>query len=723
MDELTRLHEGLLQALRSSGRDYDIEKIDMAYKFANEAHKDQKRLSGEPYMIHPVAVANQLVDLGMDNESVIAGLLHDVVEDTPVELAEIRSRFGKEVANLIDGLTKIEKIPYASREEEQAENVRKMLIAMAGDIRVIIIKLADRVHNMSTMQFQTPQKQRDKSRESMEVYAPIAHRLGIRGVKEYLEDTSLRYLDPVAYKEIEESLGVFTHDREEFIKKTKEEIEDRLSQHIPNAYITGRVKSVHGIYRKMFLQGKSIDEVFDIFAVRVIVDSVNDCYNVLGIIHDMFRPLPNRFKDYISTPKANMYQSLHTTVMGKDGIPFEVQIRTWEMHHTAEYGIAAHWKYKLGLSKNDAMDQRVAWIKQVLDGQEGDATDVVNTIKSDLATEDVYVFTPKGDVISLPMGSNVIDVAYAIHSAVGNRMIGAKVDKRIVSLDYHVKTGEIVEILTTKEAGHGPSRDWLNMVKTSEARNKIRTWFKKERREENIAEGKLIVEREFKRNNIELLPELVTLMVETIGRRHGSNTEDDFYAAVGYGGIQLWKVLPRVKEEYQKIKKPVPEIPATPVPMPVSKKASGGVLIDGMDNCLIKFSRCCSPLPGDEIVGFITRGYGVSIHKRNCSNVPKDIVNCAEPERWTAARWAGEVKDEFKATLQIVSTDRGGLLADITILLSSTMHLFIHSLNSRELKNGNAFITITLAISSIDQLNKIIDKLRKVNGIISVDRI
>ncbi|MBR4889262.1 MAG: bifunctional (p)ppGpp synthetase/guanosine-3',5'-bis(diphosphate) 3'-pyrophosphohydrolase, partial [Clostridia bacterium] len=525
MEELNRMHQELLQALRSSGRDYDIEKIDLAYLFANEAHKDQKRLSGEPYMIHPVAVANQLVDLGMDSESVIAGLLHDVVEDTPVELAEIRAKFGKEVANLIDGLTKIEKIPFASREEEQAENVRKMLIAMAGDIRVIIIKLADRVHNMSTMQFQTPQKQRDKSRESMEVYAPIAHRLGIRGVKEYLEDTSLRYLDPVAYKEIEEALATFTSDREEFIKKTKQEIQERLAQHIPNGHITGRVKSVHGIYRKMFLQGKSIDEVFDIFAVRVIVDSVNDCYNVLGIIHDMFRPLPNRFKDYISTPKANMYQSLHTTVMGKDGIPFEVQIRTWEMHQTAEYGIAAHWKYKLGLGKgSDSMDQRVAWIRQVLDGQEGDATDVVNTIKSDLAAEDVYVFTPKGDVISLPMGSNVIDVAYAIHSAVGNRMIGAKVDKRIVSLDYQVKTGEIVEILTTKEAGHGPSRDWLNMVKTSEARNKIRTWFKKERREENIAEGKEIVVREFKRNSIEMLPELITLMVETIGRRNGSNT-------------------------------------------------------------------------------------------------------------------------------------------------------------------------------------------------------
>ena len=724
-DELEKAHEELLHMLHTSGRDYDIDKIEAAYVFAREAHKDQKRLSGEPYMIHPVAVANQLVDLGMDTESVIAGLLHDVVEDTPVQLSEIRTRFGKEVANLIDGLTKIEKIPYTSREEEQAENVRKMLIAMAGDIRVIIIKLADRVHNMSTMQFQTPQKQRDKSRESMEVYAPIAHRLGIRAIKEYLEDTSLRYLDPVAYKEIETALEAFTHDREEFIEKTKREIRERVSQTIPNIYIEGRVKSIHGIYRKMFLQGKTIDELFDIFAVRVIVDTVNDCYNVLGIIHDMYRPLPNRFKDYISTPKANMYQSLHTTVMGKDGIPFEVQIRTWEMHHTAEYGIAAHWKYKLGLGKsNDSLDQRVAWIRQVLDNQsEGDATDVVNTIKSDLSTEDVYVFTPKGDVISLPAGSNVIDVAYAIHSAVGNRMIGAKVDKRIVSLDYQVKTGEIVEILTTKEAGHGPSRDWLNMVKTSEARNKIRTWFKKERREENIAEGKLIVEREFKRNNMELLPELVNLMVETIGRRNGCSNEDDFYAAVGYGGIQLWKILPRVKEEYQKIKKPAPELPVAPAPSASGKKASGGVLIDGMDNCLIKFSRCCSPLPGDEIVGFITRGYGVSIHKRSCSNVPKDLAHCAEPERWTAARWAGEVKEEFKATLQVVSADRSGLLADITILLSSTMHLFIHNLNSRELKNGNAFITVTLAISSIDQLNKIIERLRKVNGVISVERI
>lgn len=724
-DELDILHDDLMQEIKNSGREYQTDRIEQAYLFAREAHKDQKRLSGEPYMIHPLAVAKQLVDLGMDSESVMAGLLHDVVEDTPVELSDIRSRFGKEVANLIDGLTKIEKIPFTSREEEQAENVRKMLIAMAGDIRVIIIKLADRVHNMSTLQFQSPQKQRDKARESMEIYAPIAHRLGIRGIKEYLEDTSLRYLDPVAYKEIQDALEALTHDREDFIERTKKEISDRVSQTIPGIYIEGRVKSINGIYRKVFLQGKSIDEIFDIFAVRVIVDNLNDCYNVLGIIHDMFRPLPNRFKDYISTPKANMYQSLHTTVMGKDGIPFEVQIRTWEMHHTAEYGIAAHWKYKLGMEKggNTGLDQRLTWIRQVLDSQSsGDATDVVNTIKSDLSTEDVFVFTPKGDVISLPAGSNVIDVAYAIHSAVGNRMIGAKVDKRIVSLDYKVKTGEIVEILTTKEAGHGPSRDWLNMVKTSEARNKIRTWFKKERREENIAEGKAMVEREFKRNNIELLPELITLMLETIGRKNGCNTEDDFYAAVGYGGVQLWRVLPRVKEEYQKLKKPAPEVPTIPQQATTSSKASGGVLIDGMDNCLIKFSRCCSPLPGDEIVGFITRGYGVSIHKRSCTNVPRDLVHCQEPERWVAARWASNVKEEFKASLQVVSADRAGLLADVTIMLSN-MHLFIHTLNSRELKNGNALIMVTLAVNSIDQLNKIIDKLSKINGVISVDRI
>ena len=485
-------YEELKALLLASDRDFDMEKIDKAYQFALESHGDQKRRSGVPYILHPVSVAYILVELGMDTESIVASLLHDVVEDTPVGLEEIKKLFGIEVANLTDGVTKLGRIPYSSREEQQAENLRKMLIAMADDIRVIIIKLADRLHNMRTIEFMPDQKRRDKALETMEVYAPIAHRLGIRALKEEMEDISLRYLDPIGYHEIESALAMKSGEREEFINKIKKQIYDRVSSVIPNVHLEGRVKSINGIYRKVFVQGKSMEEIYDIYAVRVIVDSLNDCYNVLGMIHDMYRPIPNRFKDYISTPKPNLYQSLHTTVLGKEGVPFEVQIRTWEMHHTAEYGIAAHWKYKLGLTKSDSFEQRLMWVRQMLENQQDtvDSTELVRTSKTDLAPEEVFVFTPKGDVISLPIGSTVIDFAYAIHSAVGNRMIGAKVDGRIVPIDYKVKTGEIIDVLTTKEESHGPSRDWLKIVKTSEARNKIRQWFKKEKREENIIEGK-----------------------------------------------------------------------------------------------------------------------------------------------------------------------------------------------------------------------------------------
>ena len=636
------------------------------------------------------------------------------------------------MALLIDGVTKLGKIPYSSREEQQAENLRKMLMAMAEDIRVIIIKFADRMHNLSTLEYMSPQKQRDKAVECLEVYAPIAHRLGIRTVKEYMEDVSLKYLDPLAYREIEDDLASRSNSSKQFIEDTKALIRSRVEVSIPDVYIEGRVKSVYGIYRKMFIQGKAFDEIYDVFAVRVIVDTIEDCYNVLGIIHDMFQPLPNRFKDYISMPKPNMYQSLHTTVITKAGVPFEVQIRTWEMHHTAEYGIAAHWKYKLGMSAKDsdnaALDDRLAWIRQMLENQaeSEDVTDLVHSIKSDLIPEEVFVFTPRGDVINLPLGSTVIDFAYAIHSAVGNRMIGAKVDKRIVPLDYKVKTGEIIEILTTKEAGKGPNRDWLTLVRTSEARNKIRAWFKKEKRDENIVEGKAELEREFKRSNIQLTRELMDYMIESVGKRHNCATEDDFYAAIGYGGIQLWKVLPRIKEEAQRLQKSASpdqpqELPPPTTPEPKGRVASG-VLVDGMDNCLIKFSRCCNPLPGDEIIGFITRGFGVSIHKRSCSNVPRDLTQCPEPERWVNAHWAGDVKDDFKSTLHILAVDRGGLLADVTQQLSN-MKIFIHALNSRQERgSGNAIISATISINGLPQLQNIIERLGKIPGVISIDR-
>ena len=715
-------YEELKALLLASDRDFDMEKIDKAYQFALESHGDQKRRSGVPYILHPVSVAYILVELGMDTESIVASLLHDVVEDTPVGLEEIKKLFGIEVANLTDGVTKLGRIPYSSREEQQAENLRKMLIAMADDIRVIIIKLADRLHNMRTIEFMPDQKRRDKALETMEVYAPIAHRLGIRALKEEMEDISLRYLDPIGYHEIESALAMKSGEREEFINKIKKQIYDRVSSVIPNVHLEGRVKSINGIYRKVFVQGKSMEEIYDIYAVRVIVDSLNDCYNVLGMIHDMYRPIPNRFKDYISTPKPNLYQSLHTTVLGKEGVPFEVQIRTWEMHHPAEYGIAAHWKYKLGLTKSDSFEQRLMWVRQMLENQQDtvDSTELVRTIKTDLAPEEVFVFTPKGDVISLPIGSTVIDFAYAIHSAVGNRMIGAKVDGRIVPIDYKVKTGEIIDVLTTKEESHGPSRDWLKIVKTSEARNKIRQWFKKEKREENIIEGKAEIEREFRRNGIELPEPEMKAFLEEIATHQHCQTVEDLYAALGYGGIQLWRLMPRIRDNYNKIKKPVEESQEVRYQKAPSK-ATGGVIIDGIDNCLIKFSKCCNPLPGDDIIGFITRGYGVSIHKRSCTNVPKDISKAAEPERWVNARWAGDIQDEFESTLEILASDRTGLLADLTNQLSS-MHIFIHALNSRELKDNNAIIYATITVNGLEHLKSVISRLSNISGIISIGR-
>ncbi len=715
-------YEELKALLLASDRDFDMEKIDAAYQFALKSHGDQKRRSGVPYILHPVSVAYILVELGMDTESIVASLLHDVVEDTPVGLEEIKKLFGIEVANLTDGVTKLGRIPYSSREEQQAENLRKMLIAMADDIRVIIIKLADRLHNMRTIEFMPDQKRRDKALETMEVYAPIAHRLGIRALKEEMEDISLRYLDPIGYHEIESALAMKSGEREEFINKIKKQIYDRVSSVIPNVHLEGRVKSINGIYRKVFVQGKSMEEIYDIYAVRVIVDSLNDCYNVLGMIHDMYRPIPNRFKDYISTPKPNLYQSLHTTVLGKEGVPFEVQIRTWEMHHTAEYGIAAHWKYKLGLTKSDSFEQRLMWVRQMLENQQDtvDSTELVRTIKTDLAPEEVFVFTPKGDVISLPIGSTVIDFAYAIHSAVGNRMIGAKVDGRIVPMDYKVKTGEIIDVLTTKEESHGPSRDWLKIVKTSEARNKIRQWFKKEKREENIIEGKAEIEREFRRNGIELPEPEMKAFLEEIATHQHCQTVEDLYAALGYGGIQLWRLMPRIRDNYNKIKKPVEESQEVRY-QKVPSKATGGVIIDGIDNCLIKFSKCCNPLPGDDIIGFITRGYGVSIHKRSCTNVPKDTSKAAEPERWVTARWAGDIQDEFESTLEILASDRTGLLADLTNQLSS-MHIFIHALNSRELKDNNAIIYATITVNGLEHLKSVISRLSNISGIISIGR-
>lgn len=723
MDELIeKAWKKLRDKLDASGKKYDLPLIERAFQVALKAHGDQKRESGEPYITHPIEVACIVVELGMDSESVAAALMHDVVEDTDLELEDIEKMFGHEIANLVDGLTKLRRIPYSDREEQQAENVRKMLIAMADDIRVIIIKLADRVHNMRTIEFKAEQKRRDKAKENMDVFAPIAHRLGIRAIKEELEDTSIKCLDPIAYKEIEDALALRKSDRENFIKIIKQRIFDRVSPIIPNVYLEGRVKSINGIYRKVYVQNKSFDEVYDIYAVRVIVDTVNDCYNVLGIIHDMFRPIPNRFKDYISTPKPNMYQSLHTTVLSKEGIPFEVQIRTWDMHHTAEYGIAAHWKYKLGISGSEKLEERVAWVRQLLESQaeSGDATDIIRSIKSDIAPEEVYVFTPKGDVISLPQGSTVIDFAYAIHSAVGNRMVGAKVDSRIVPIDYQVKTGEIIEIMTTKEVVNGPNRDWLKIVKTSEARNKIRQWFKKEKREENIVEGKAELEREFRRNGILLPDEQMQAFLLEIAKRQHCASVADFYAAIGYGGVQLWRLIPRIKEEFLKLVRPAAQ-PDFAVQPDLPKKDSGGIIVNGTDNCLIKFSRCCNPLPGDDIIGYVTRGFGVSIHKRDCANVPKNLADSEEPDRWVKVQWAQDIHEEFKSTVEIIANDRHGLLADITQQLTN-MHIMIHSLNSRQSKDGKAIIYASMTVNGMEHINNIISRLNNIEGVLSVKR-
>ncbi len=723
-DYIQKEYGELCDLLKNSSGNYDFVLIDHAYELAKAAHSGQTRTSGQPYVCHPIEVAKILAELGMDTESVVAALLHDVVEDTDIPLQEIRKDFGEDIANLVDGVTKLGKIPLSSKEETQAENIRKMLLAMSQDIRVIIIKLADRLHNMRTLSFLPEQKRRDKSLETIEVYAPIAHRLGIRAVKEELEDLALSFLDPIAYQDIEAALAWHESARNAFLQDIRAQIGARLETVVPHAHIEGRIKSIHGIYRKMYMQGRNFDEIYDVYAVRIIVDTVVDCYNVLGVIHDMYKPLPGRFKDYISTPKPNMYQSLHTTVIGKAGVPFEVQIRTWEMHQTAEYGIAAHWKYKLGMSGTEKFEERLAWIRQLLEMQKDsdDVEDIVRTIKTDLAPEEVFVFTPKGDVINLPKGATVIDFAYAIHSAVGNRMSGAKVDGRIVPIDYQVKTGEIVEVLTSSQQGKGPSRDWLNIVRTSEARSKIRSWFKKEKREENIIEGKAELERELKRNNVRLPEDAMREFIEHLAERQSCKGVEDFYAAIGYGGISVSRLMHYVKEEYNRIMKGKTVV--DPGQFMVPERPSGnhsGVIVEGIDNCLIKLSRCCNPLPGDGIIGFITRGHGVSVHKRDCTNVPREIWAAAEPERWVQVHWIQKDQEEFRSGLQIVALDRRALLADVTSQLAN-MHVMLHSMNARELKDGRCVITLLVSINGIEHLKSIMTRLQKVEGVLSVER-
>ena len=713
-------YASMMQAVQRYAPSADLEEIQKAYEYADRKHKDQLRKSGEPYIIHPLAVAEIVAEIGLDTDAIVAALLHDCLEDTDASFDEISHMFGQTVAELVEGVTKLTRVQYSTTEEQQMENLRKMFMAMSKDIRVILIKIADRLHNTRTLQYQTPAKQISKSMETMEIYAPLAHRLGMQKIKWELEDVSLQYLDPEGYQQIIDYLQENEASAQNFMNAIQSKITDRLASVGIHGSIYGRVKHTYSIYRKMRAQNKTIDELYDLYAFRVIVDNIADCYNVLGHIHDLFNPIPGRFKDYISTPKPNGYQSLHTTVIGREAIPFEVQIRTWDMDRMAEYGIAAHWKYKAGITGgSDKLDERLAWVRQLLESQRSsaDATDLLSDIKSDLLPEEVFAFTPRGDVINLPAGATAIDFAYAIHSAVGNRMIGAKVNNRIVPIDHKVQTGEIIEIITGSE-NRGPSRDWLNIVKTSEAKNKIRNWFKKERREENIREGRDALEREMRRNLMTLTDEQHDVFMEALARRNRCNSVEEMYAAIGYGGLQISRMLPKLKEEYTKLQDTEPK----PVTVELKRMhSSDGVIVEGIDNCPIKFAKCCSPLPGDEIIGFVTRGFGVSIHKRDCANARESMRHPENADRWVHAYWDEAEKENYKATLDIVCMDRANLVSDVALALSD-MRVPIYSLTARAAEQGRARMSVTVGITNTEHLNSVVARLKKIKDVVSVTR-
>ncbi|HWP79981.1 MAG TPA: bifunctional (p)ppGpp synthetase/guanosine-3',5'-bis(diphosphate) 3'-pyrophosphohydrolase [Candidatus Acidoferrum sp.] len=723
-DALGRL---LVADLEASGHPYDMELINKAFCTAREAHKGQMRRSGEEYISHPVEVARILAGLGMDTECVVSALLHDVVEDTKVTEKEVKRDFGPDIAALVAGVTKLGKIPYTSKEEEQVENLRKMFLATAKDIRVIIIKLADRLHNMRTLAAMPDYKRREKSRETMEVYAPLAHRLGMQRMKVELEDLSLRYLDPIGYAEISREFEARASERESFLEGVMKKLEERIGPEFPGCKIEGRVKHIYSVYNKMYKQNKTLSEIYDLYALRVIVNTVEECYNVLGVIHDMWRSIPGKLKDYISTPKPNMYQSIHTTVIGTEGMPFEVQIRTWDMHRTAELGIAAHWKYKRGMSKKDSLDGKLEWVRKILEIQStaADPEDFMSTFKIDFFDDEVFVFTPRGDLINLPIGATAIDFAYAIHSEVGNRTIGAKVNGKMVTLDYKVQNGDIVEVMTTKEAGKGPSRDWLSIATTTEAKNKIKQWFKREKRDENIQRGRAELEQGLKQALIALPEDELEEMLGPISRRLGVTGPDELYAAIGYGGLTSLRVLSKVKEEYGKTHKPSDQSVLEKLPeaakLPTGKSQSG-ISIEGMDDCLIKFARCCNPLPGDDVVGYITKGFGVSVHRRDCKNFLSGVEKGIETERWIPVQWTGKAKSSYQTELKISCIGRTGLLADLTMALAN-MKVSIHAMNAREDSSGGiSVISVVIDVNDVGHLNQIIARLMKIKGVTEIRR-
>ena len=743
MDPILERYQALEDQIRSYNPGLDTKRLYDAFSYADNAHTGQLRKDGSPYITHPLAVAEIAAELELDTDSIIASLLHDTVEDTSATYDDVAKRFGRSVADLVDGVTKLAKVKYVSKEEEQMENLRKMLMAMAKDIRVILIKICDRLHNMRTMEYQSARKQKEKALETMEIYAPIAHRLGMQRIKWELEDTSLQYLDPIGYREIADELAARSSAHEEFLAGIQKRIQDRLDEEGIRCTIYGRVKHIYSIYRKMYTQNKTMDEIFDLYAFRVIVDDMPECYNVLGVIHDLFNPVLGRFKDYISTPKPNGYQSLHTTVIGREGIPFEVQIRTWEMHHTAEYGIAAHWKYKQGMAnQNLGSESAFEWVRKLLEAQQTtDAEEFLRSMRVDLFADEVFVFTPNGDIINLPAGATPIDFAYSIHSAVGNHMTGAKVNGRMVPFDTQLQNGQIVEVITSKSA-HGPSRDWMKLCKSNEARNKIRQWFKKERREENIATGRAAFESELRHVGISLATVTAEDMLPHMLKKVRFGTLDELYAAIGYGGMTAQKAVVRIKDELtrlnrtqaersaaDKLVQEQPEVimpgrssapkPAAPVKTP--RHSANGIIVEGVDNCLVKFAKCCTPVPGDPVVGFITRGFGVSVHRADCPNCAPEKRRPEEAGRWVKVSWAESGQTSYQTSLDLSAKDRDGLTLDVAMALSAAK-VKVSGLNVHAAPDGYALASILLEVRDQKELTAVINKLSQIQGVYQVKR-
>ncbi len=735
------LYQELIQSVARYHPSADISMIEKAFQVAMEAHKDQVRKSGEPYIIHPICVAIILADLELDKESIVAGLLHDVVEDTPMTSEELARLFGEEVALLVDGVTKLGQLSYsADKVDEQAENLRKMFLAMAKDIRVILIKLADRLHNMRTLKYMRPEKQKEKARETMDIYAPIAQRLGISKVKIELDDLALKYLEPEVYYELVAQISDKKSVREKYVQSIVAEVKRHMENASIEADVKGRVKHFFSIYKKMVNQEKTLDQIYDLFAVRILVESVKDCYAALGVIHEMYKPIPGRFKDYIAMPKPNMYQSLHTTLIGPKGQPFEIQIRTYDMHRTAEYGIAAHWKYKesggstqQNLEGKDSAEAKLTWLRQILEWQQdmSDNREFMSLLKSDLDlfSESVYCFTPGGDVKTLPNGSNPIDFAYSIHSAVGNKMIGARVNGKLVPIDYVIKNGDRIEIITSQNS-KGPSRDWLGIVKSTQAKNKINQWFKTEFKESNIIKGKELIAQYCRMKGIQMPQIVKPEYQESVLRKYGFRDWDSVMAAVGHGGLKEGQVVNKMVEEYEKAKKKA--VTDAKIMESVSEakeqkiriaKSKSGIVVKGIDDVAVRFSKCCNPVPGDEIVGFVTRGRGVTIHRTDCVN----MLHLAESERERLidAEWQGGAQtragEKYTTEIKIYGNNRTGLLVDISKILTEK-NIDVTSMNVRVSKQGTATITMSFDISSVEELNKIIEKLRQVESVLDIER-